>query len=182
MAFLSVITRHRPERANMLELNKASVWMQSDPDIQHIISVDNHSDKCWRRAHQMLVDAAAEIEGEYALILDDDDVLINARAVEMLKQSAASDPAVVIWRAWHGELGILPDDAHWGKRPELGHIGACGFVLRADVYRDVLLGMEDEGYEGRYANDYDIVSRAYDCGRVAWIDSLMTWAMQRGGV
>lgn len=182
MAFLSIVTRHRPERANMLELNKASVWMQSDPDVQHIIAVDTHSEKDWRRAHQMLVNAAADVEGQYVLILDDDDALINGRAVSLLKEATHDRPAVVIWRAWHGDLGILPDDAHWQRRPELGHIGACGFVLRADVYHDVLMEMQDEGYEGRYANDYDIVTRAYDKGRTAWLDKLMTWAMQRGGV
>lgn len=181
MAFLTVVTRHRPDRANLLELNKASIWMQSDPDIQQIISVDTHQNKDWSRAHQMLVDAIDEISGEYVLILDDDDALINSSAVETLKRETTTRPAVAIWRAWHNTLGILPDDAHWQREPEVGYIGACGFVLRSDVYRDVLLDKNDSGYVGRYANDYDIVIDAYGRGQVVWIDNLMTWAMQRGG-
>jgi hypothetical protein len=199
MAFLSVITRHMPSRADFLALNQASLRLQSDPDYEQVVVVDELG-QGWHYANLMLVEAVrptpptpdpgrmpcaptggGKVSGRYVLVLDDDDMLINAQAIERLKKATAGDPPGVIWRAWHSDAGILPDNGHWKQAPALGFIGACGFCLRTDVFRESILAINQGGYVGHYASDYDLIHEAFRRygEQIAWLDELMCWAIRR---
>lgn len=175
MAFLSVLTRHQPKREYYLTLNRASLRLQTDPDYEQLLAVDNVG-RGWEHAQKMLAQLAGEAMGQYILALDDDDMLINAWAIEHLKQAAHANPPAVIWRAWHNDAGILPDNGHWGRKPELGFIGTCGFVVRTDVYREHIGPLV-----GHYASDFDLISAVYaqHGDNVVWMDELCTWAIRR---
>jgi glycosyltransferase involved in cell wall biosynthesis len=160
----------------MLDINQASLRMQSDPDYEQIIEVDDLG-RGWDYALEMTKRAAEKVQGSYILVLDDDDILINAEAIRLWKEITANNPPAVIHKSWVGELGILPDEAHWRRQPELGFIGFNSFILRMDVLVDYIHKIQ----EGRYANDFDLIHavyRYYD-SQVVWLDQVMCWSLRR---
>jgi len=176
MAFLSVITRHLISRPNYLIINQASLSMQYDPDYEQIVEVDEIG-KGWQYAHELSKRAAAKAQGNYVLTLDDDDMLINPEAIHLWKAATINNPPGVIHRSWIGELGPLPDAAHWQKRPDMGQIGSDNFILR----RDILLLYLHQLDEGCYTSDYDLITAVYrDHGdKIIWLDKILCWSLRR---
>lgn len=175
MAFLSVITRHLNSRPNMLKINQASLRMQSDLDYEQIIQVDEIG-RGWQYAHIMQQQAALKAQGDYVLTLDDDDILINADAIRLWKEATKNNPPGVIHQSWIGDLGPLPDAAHWQKRPEMGFIGSDSFILRKDILIEYLGQIE-----GHYASDYDLIWPIYrDHGsEIVWLEQILCWTIRR---
>lgn len=180
MAFLSVVTRHMPSRKNFLMLNQASLRLQTDPDYEQVMMLDEIG-RGWGYANEMLLQAADLVTGKYVLALDDDDMLINAQAIERLKAVTVNGPPGVVWRAWHNDAGILPDNGHWRQAPAPGFIGTCGYVLRADVFGWGIREINQPGYKGHYASDFDLISAVWNRhgAMLVWIDILMCWAIKQ---
>lgn len=133
--FLSIITRCHPKRPTMLAFNQLSLDYQTDHDFEQLLIKDDSQDGRgvgWANGQLQ----HAEPAGEYVLILDDDDRFIDNAAVEKLKAATIDRPDIVIFKADHAKLGILPSPAMWGKRPVGGHIGSCDFITRVDVWRE----------------------------------------------
>ena len=130
MTFLSVVTRCY-KRPDMLAKNKASLRGQTDQDFEQLFIVDEVGRGIgW--ANQSLATAAPA--GDYVMVLDDDDLLTDYRAIELLKVAATDEPELVIFKAHHGPLGVLPSATVWEKRPIRGNIGGCDFISRRDVW------------------------------------------------
>ena len=75
--------------------------------------------------------AAQPVRGEYIWILDDDDECIWRPLVADVRRLVAEKPEtqVIMLRMNHGaELGVLPDDKHWGGPPVEGRIGCSAFI------------------------------------------------------
>lgn len=175
MAFLDVLTRHLPRRKLMLRANDACLKAQSNPDYKQWILTDDQG-RGWQYAAMMLVDVAPKLRGEYVLILDDDDLLINADGICLMKEAAMTRPAAVIFRGWHGDLGILPGPNGWMRRPFLGGIGSFDFIIRRDVFQDVVL----DSATGGYTNDFAIIDGVFAREHsVVWLDALMCAVMRR---
>jgi glycosyltransferase involved in cell wall biosynthesis len=165
-----------PSRAAFLEINKLSLKTQEDPDFEQIIRVDDQG-RGWAYIHQMLVDSIPDIHGQYVLTLDDDDMLINARAIRLLKEITPHQPPAVIYKVWLNELGILPSNGQWMRQPKLANITACGFVLRQDIFREYVPKLPP----AHYASDYDLIRAVWDdyADEIEWLDMLMCWAIRR---
>lgn len=164
MIFLTVVTRcyKRPE---MLANNKKSLANQTSQDYKQVFLVDRIG-RGVGAANRAL--KTAPIVGEYVLVLDDDDMLIHDRAIELLKQAAADSPALVIFKADHDYMGILPDDLVWERRPLRGHIGSCSFITRRDVWERHIhrYGIDEAG-------DYAFLHSVWmDRPRVVWLDEV----------
>jgi glycosyltransferase involved in cell wall biosynthesis len=130
MTFLSVVTRCY-KRPDMLARNVASLEEQAEPDYEQLFIVDDIGRGVgW--ANQAL--STAEPAGDYVMVLDDDDMLTDYRAIELLKLATVDEPPLVIFKADHARLGILPWPTVWGKRPIRGGIGSCDFISRRDVW------------------------------------------------
>lgn len=174
--FLSVITRHMPARAELLRCNQISLEIQLEPDYEQIVMVDE-AGQGWEYAQQMLVEACEQIKGKYVLILDDDDVMIDFQAITLMKDAAMQSPAAVIWRVKFCDLGVLPEDAYWKAAPACGHIGSCGFMVRADIFRE-----EIGKIRGGYASDFELIAAVYakHGDETAWLDEALCETMQRG--
>lgn len=179
MAFLDVLTRHmphKPERKHMFRANHACLQAQSDPDFKSWLLVDDKG-RGWKFAAQLLVEAAPKLKSEYVLILDDDDLMINADGICLLKEAAQSKPAAVIFKGWHGDrLGVLPGVDVWLKRPRLGTIGSFDFIIRRDLFGELAEAAVSYGY----GNDFGIIDGVFEQGLpVVWLDVLVCAVMRR---
>lgn len=168
--FLSVITRCY-KRPNMQAKNVASLEGQADPDYEQLFIVDERGHGIgW--ANRSL--AIAGPVGEYVMVLDDDDMLVNDCAITWLKEATINAPALVIFKADHKELGILPSKAVWSKRPLKGQIGSISFISRRDIWdRHIAAFGVDEG--GDYAYLYAVWQEKPS---VFWLDEVLAGVQQ----
>lgn len=138
--FLTVVTRCY-KRPMMLARNQLSLQRQSLPDY-HQVFIEDDVGRGMLWANTQLALTTDEIQGEYVLILDDDDRLEHIHAISNLKaiihSTVSGDPPeVVVFKVNHGDrLGILPSDAVWEKTPIKGHIGSCSFIMEAGLWCD----------------------------------------------
>ena len=172
MPFLSVVTRCY-KRPAMLAKNMASLEVQSEPDYEQLFIVDDEGQGIgWANRALATVDPTSD----YVMVLDDDDMLINDRAIGLLMDAVMIDyPHLVIYRAEHGELGVLPDELTWNKRPLKGHIGSCDFITRRDVWKEHIhqFGIDEGG-------DYAFLHAIWrDNPRTVWLDELLARTQRR---
>jgi GT2 family glycosyltransferase len=159
----------------MLQINKASLCMQSCQDFEQLLMIDGQGGG-WKHAAEMLADLAQDAAGDYVLILDDDDILLNADGVRLMKEAAQSQPAAVIFKGWHADLGILPNDNTWMRRPRLAQIGSFDFITRREVFCELV----DTAVTNGYNNDFGIIDGVFErCLPVTWLNVLMCAAMRR---
>lgn len=165
--FLSVITRCY-KRPIMLAKNKASLKAQTDRDFEHLfIRDDKGRGVGWANGEI----AKAEPTGEYVLVLDDDDMMLNHRAIAILKLATLDAPGMVIFKADHKELGILPSKAVWQSRPMQGQIGSISFISRLDIWK-----RHAKAYGVPKAGDYNYLHAAWPDVKdhVVWLNELLT--------
>ncbi len=163
--FLSVVTRCY-KRPVMLANNVASLRGQTDQDYEQLLIVDEVGRGVgW--ANQAL--ATAEPAGDYVMALDDDDKLADYRAIELLKVATEGEPELVIFKADHARLGILPRAVVWGKRPIRGSIGGCDFISRRDVWEKHIAA-----FGTMACGDYRYLRSVWqDDPKVFWLDKLL---------
>lgn len=175
MAFLDILTRHLPERKDMLKANRACLKVQSMPDYKQWILADDER-RGFQHAAFMLVDMAQNLQGDYVLILDDDDLMINAEGICLLKEATQTNPAAVIFKGWHADLGVLPGADAWMRRPRIGTIGSFDFIIRRDLFADLAQAATRDGY----CNDFAIIDGVFKQGlEVVWLDALLCAVMRR---
>jgi hypothetical protein len=151
----------------MLECNINSLKAQTDQDYEQLMLEDPVGQGIGY-ANRAL--ATVHPEGKYVLVLDDDDLMLDPQAIAILKVATTSSPELVIFRANHKELGILPSPVVWNNRPLKGHIGSISFVSRQDLWkRHIKAFGVDEG--GDYAYLKNIWSNGLN---VMWLDELLT--------
>jgi hypothetical protein len=173
--FLTVVTRHMPARAALLEANVASLACQSDTDYEQLIITD-HEGRGTGWANTNLRNYADAPSGQYVLVLDDDDLLACPDAIAQLRQAARSRPGVIMARMNHGLLGVLPDAAHWVKEPVRGRIGVSAAICRRDVWQGAA-----QQFANCYDGDFPFILAAYYSGRgVVWLDRVLTRVQQIG--
>lgn len=168
--FLSVVTRCY-ERPEALANNVASLESQDDPDYEHIFLIDEEGVGL-EEANRAL--AQVTPAGTYVLILDDDDMLADDGAIAALKQAAATQSDVIVFRAEHAHLGILPDRTVWERRPVKCHIGSCDFITRRDWWEAHI-----HAFGAPECGDYRFLAAIWDDGpNVTWLDRVLA-AVQR---
>jgi len=150
----------------MLAANKASVEGQAG-GVVHTVLVDQVGAGV-PAANARL--ATFEPSADYVWVLDDDDVCVYPNLVIDLERIAwmYRNPPAVIVRMDHGELGILPYDAIWGKVLHEAGIGTSGIITR----RDVWMQHREAWASGRYASDYDFISAVWAAHgpQIVWHD------------
>ena len=167
MPFLSVITRCY-KRPKMFRQNVLSLAAQTDQDFEQIFIVDKIGYGIGG-ANRAL--ATVEPTGDYVLVLDDDDIISEPRAIECLKEATTENPDIVIFKGDFHNLGVLPDEVVWGKRPLLGHIGSCSFVVSNDVWKKHVAAW---GSSGDDCGDYEFLKELWQGKpQVVWLDKLL---------
>jgi cellulose synthase/poly-beta-1,6-N-acetylglucosamine synthase-like glycosyltransferase len=156
MTFLTVVTR----------CYKRPVMLETDMDYEQLFITDEEGKGIgWANRSLVMVEPV----GDYVMVLDDDDMLSNDQAIELLKEAAIDQPELIIFRATHNGLGTLPSNAIWGKRPLKGHIGSCDFISRRDVWEKYIhcFGVDEGG-------DYAYLHAVWmDRPRVYWLDEVL---------
>lgn len=175
MALLEVLTRCN-RRPKMLMENIRSLMAQSDPDWEQTFIVDTAT-RGIGASYEAL--AAQPVRGEYIWILDDDDECIWRPLVADVRRLVAEKPEtqVIMLRMNHGaELGVLPDDKHWGGPPVEGRIGCSAFIVRRDAWQRHAGAFTP----GHYASDFDFICSVWrEEPVIVWHDVIASRA-QRG--
>lgn len=150
--FLTVFTRHMAARPEPFRRCLESLAAQTCKDFEHVVAVDDSQNgRGWRYANGMFEALQDEVHGRYVLSLDDDDTL-TPDAVYKLKYTAEEvDPDVIVFRAEHGEFGILPCDDVWAaRRPIYARIGGGNVCVRRELWLQCLPAYRTDRYEADY--------------------------------
>lgn len=172
MPFLTVITRAY-KRPHMLAANQRSLADQTDPDYEQVILRDEIGIGV-AAANVLIRHTIGLVRGEYVLILDDDDLIVDMGLIANLKHLTADRPGVVMVRWDHGERGILPYANYIGAIPPRGAVGGGSPIVRADLFRALA-----HTWGASYDGDYDYVTAVLTSGQpVVWHDKVVC-AVQR---
>ena len=148
--FLEVITRTY-KRPTMLAACGASLLRQTDRDFEHVILHDETgigiaaTYECLR---------SHEPKGEWVLVLDDDNVILDESLIEKLKIQA-SDGAEIIWLTCKIGNRILPDT----REPMLGHVDMMNIVVSKAVWMRHRMD-----FGARYEGDWDFIASVSQIG------------------
>ena len=175
MALLEVVTRCN-RRPKMLAVNAASLDAQLCGDwVQTLIKDDTGIGMAAAQAQLARFDPY----GEYVMVLDDDDMLVDRRLVLDLQRivMTCGHPPAVIVRMDHGDLGVLPPDELWLKDPVQGRIGVSAIITR----RDVWMKHRDAWNSARYESDFDYISSVWaeHAERIVWHDTVASRVQRR---
>jgi|SRR5690606_39651771 len=157
----------------MLEVNVQSLAAQTCANYEQVFITDP-AGQGLHAANKSL--ALAQPAGEYVMILDDDDELIDPDALAILARAIEDmdEPDLLFFRADHAANGVLPDSRVWGKRPRLGHVGSCDFITRRAVWERHIAAFGQPR-----AGDYAYLMAVWgENPAVAWLDVKLA-AVQR---
>lgn len=159
MAFLEVLTRFY-KRPNLLAVNAKALSLQTDPDYVQTILADETGAGI-AASYERLAAYGPRLVGEYVWILDDDDVCTRPSLIEELKVIAAiDDPDVIMVKMDHGPRGVLPDESHWQKPPEIACVGVSAFIVRKSVWQ----AHAGAFLPGNYAADFAFIAAIFASG------------------
>jgi len=132
--FLSVITRTHPKPVDYLALNEQSLREQLDPDYEQTVIRDEVGrGLAW--ANRQFYEHRYDVDGDYVIMLDDDNVLATPHAITVLKAVTWDYPNAVIFKADVGPHGILPTSLAWTQRRAIAwQIDGHCVVVRRDTW------------------------------------------------
>lgn len=143
-----------------------SLVAQQDQDYERI-RLEDPEGRGVGYANRRLVEA--KVRGDYVMVLDDDDLLLHNNAIGLMKKATQENPDLLIFKADHGPLGILPSPLVWGKRPIQGRIGSIDFITRNDVWLKHIsaFGVDEAG-------DYAFLRAIWETKpSVIWLDEVL---------
>lgn len=167
---LSIITRTFNGRPLGMRRLRDSLASQTSQDFEHVLLVDEKrrgvewaNGNIWR--------ALPDVHGDYVMLLDDDDFLIDHEFVRLLADQVVGRPDVVIVKmdmsnGWH-----LPSDLEWGQRPKLARIAISSHISRRDVFAEHVRDFRPH-YDG---GDFDYINAVWECGHsFKWWDRVVS--------
>jgi len=177
VTFLSVVTRSCG-RTRLLARNRRSLATQIDPDYEHIIITDNEH-KGLHEANKSLNQNKHRVNGQYVLILDDDDYISDRSFIKHLKNVAAQHPVdIILFKAYRKPFSdFLPSKRTWGKPPVLGEIGSCCFIVKREIWKQHIFMFAKSRH-----GDYYFIKALFDAGcSTYWINRTMIMVDKIGG-
>ncbi len=134
MKFLTILTRVHPKRREMTFATN-SVLDQTDQDLQHLLIYDPTENGIGFPGANALLANVVGIEGQYVMVLDDDDVLTNANFVATMKRAAGKhSPDAIFIRADYGGRVLPPDDEFNQRLVVRGKIGSSCVLASRQLY------------------------------------------------
>ena len=184
MRTLCIVTRCHPNRPNMLRFCVDSVKSQTCDDYEHFLLHDDETENGYGvyKANKALHDAGP-LNGEYIMVLDDDDYLLyNDFVLEFKKLVSKDKPDIVMLRGNVARSNVLPPDDVWQKPPQRAKIGSFCFAVRKEVW-DKYIKFWDNSEGFASMGDYTFINKCYhNVTTVYWMDKLVacTQRVSRG--
>lgn len=173
--FLTIFTRHLPERVDLLNRCIQSVRQQSCEDYQHMVVEDTSKHYDVHAADSMFSRFKDGIKGRYVYMLDDDDYLIDEDFIGVIRSAAQQECPDVIMvrmeRAVKPFNDVLPPRNLWEKRPQPGKVGAPCFIIKANVWKEYcyLFGKPTKGH-----GDHCLIATLWDEGyKFHWLNRVV---------
>jgi hypothetical protein len=156
---LTILTRTFLRRPEGLARNQASVAAQTDAEeVEQLLLVD-HEQRGIEWSYVHLRDALPHIHGNYVLLLDDDDYLIDPEFVADLAHQVEDGPAVIIVRM-DVSGRKMPEYDFWERPPVPGQIACSCFIVRRDVFAEHV-----GDFAADYAGDFAFINAVWHCPR-----------------
>lgn len=172
MPFLSILTRTY-NRPDALAQCRATVEAQTDSDYEHLILRDAVG---LGVAGANVLFLNAQPQGEYVMMLDDDDLLASPWFVSDLRAAArAYDPDVIVFKMHNAEFGILPDRFVWQQEPVHSHIGGSCVAVKRHVWDECIWSIATDGEGGGpvYHGDLVFLKEVWrSTNRIHWMDKI----------
>ncbi len=180
MKTICFVTRCHPARPGMLEKCIESVKAQSCSDYTHFLLKDDKTKKGYgvEKANESLR-RASPLNGQYIVVLDDDDALISSLFVADFKELVkGKQPDIVFFRGVGGNFRVLPPNDCWGKPPVRGKIGSFCFAVSKDFWdRHIKFWEKSGGYPKM--GDFTFISKCYHSTKnVLWMDRIVATTQQ----
>lgn len=136
------------------------------PDVQHILLIDSERRGIeWTYDHMDRV--LPMLSGQYVMLLDDDDYLLDWYLIEKLRPVVTDRPEVVMVKMDMGDGRVLPGST-WGGQPELGDVPCSAFIVRRDIFERHI---HDFGAD--YGGDANFIKALWAAGhRFVWLDCI----------
>uniref|UniRef100_A0A6M3LYJ5 Glycosyltransferase n=1 Tax=viral metagenome TaxID=1070528 RepID=A0A6M3LYJ5_9ZZZZ len=133
MSFLTILTQVHPSRPKCLARCIESIKSQADNDVQHLLLRPEIEPHDVVKVGYLVHEAAPSIEGQYVMLLPDDDRLCTPDFVKDLK-AASDDADMIIFRCKLGEW-VCPPEWHWQERQmQHGYIAGQNIILKREIY------------------------------------------------
>lgn len=157
------------KRPKMLADCLASIQAQSDPDYEVVLIRDEVGIGIGGM-YRDIRNHAEQVSGDYVFVLSDDNLVTDIDFVKGLKEQAADNPDVIVFK---NEIGrVLP--SIWGAAPVCGHIDLSCFAVKREVWQ-ANASRWGECYEG----DYYFIRALWDAGYIfKWWDKLVIKAQK----
>jgi len=166
---LSIITRTFNGRPAGMKRLRDSLDSQTSRDFEHVLLVDDQR-RGVEWANSNLWRALPNIHGDYIMIVDDDDYLVDANFVELLADEVKDKPEIVIIRMDMSNGLVLPELGDWESRPVHSRIAVSCHLTRRDIFEK---HVRDFGH--KYDGDFDYIRSVWDCGHpFKWWDRVVS--------
>ena len=184
MPLICFVTRCHPNRPKMRKICITSVASQSCEDYNHLLYHNDPTAKGYgiNKADLSMRDAGP-LNGEYIMVLDDDDKLVDTEfvkdfrtAVNKFKLSGLATPDIVIFKGIIGGHGVLPSAAMWKRHPAVGHIGSFCFAVKREIWDEYIK------FWGIACGDGVFIAKCCaSTGSVLWLDRLVATTQRISG-
>jgi len=178
MKTLCIVTRCHPNRPNMLKACEESLKNQTVDDYTHLLIKDEKGYGVV--GANKALHTAEPINGQYVMVLDDDDFLIDPHFVEEFKKLVSEDkPDVVVFKGIISPHGFFPSDCLWEKPPVKGRIGSFCFAVSREFWvKYIEFWKPSDGCT--VMADFTFIQECYkNAEKVVWMDRVVS-STQKG--
>lgn len=175
MPLICFVTRCHPRRPKMLAVCTNSITSQSCNDYEHFLFHDDTTKEGYgMHMADLSLRNAKPLNGEYIMVLDDDDRLVDDEFVKDFKAAVSeTKPDVVIFKGLIGKLGVMPRDVHWGHPPTPSNIGSFCFAVKKEMWEKYIKFWDITMGDGAF------IAKCYaNTDKVLWLNKLVA-ATQR---
>lgn len=180
MKAIAFVTRVHPERSSMLKVCVESVRMQTSNDYIHILYRHDKTKKGYGKLEaNKSFEQIKSIPAHYVMVLDDDDMLIDAEFVEIFREKTkGNDPEIVFFKGTISGRAEYPRPEIWGKAPVLAKIASFCFAVRLDVWKNHI-----HEFGARYSGgDFCFISACYkNTTKYLWINRVVARTQKNPG-
>lgn len=180
MKSIAFVTRVHPERPGMLKVCIKSVRTQTSDDYVHILHQHDKTKKGYGKFEaNKSFKQIKSIPAHYVMVLDDDDMLIDPKFVEIFRENTnGNNPEIVFFKGVIGGRPVYPRPEIWGKAPVFGKIASFCFAVRLDVWKKYIheFGKRPSG------GDYRFIFVCYkNTTKHLWLDRIVARTQKKPG-